>query len=191
MRPEISEELVDRVIKKWKLENKLSIDVPKSKIIEDVLIKYLEGQVTSRKIKDRRRDKIFRTFIKMKSKIRPAVKHHSIKINSTEFGSITINNKKYSDDVMISYKESVKNVETEIRHLVSRKEFYLMLAEGPEIIVIGTGVEGGMQISSDVRELAKQRGIQILDLKSSEAIKKFNQLYESGKRVVAFIHTSC
>jgi hypothetical protein len=190
MRPEISEELVDRVIKKWKLDNRLAVDLPKSKIIEDILLRYLEGQFLQ-KVKDRRRDKIFRTFVKMKSKIRPVIRHNSIRINSTEFGSIMVNNKRYSYDVMVSYRGLVKNVETEVRHLVSRKEFYLMLAEEPEVIVIGTGVEGGMQISSDVRRLAEQKGIQVIDLKSSEAIKKFNQLYESGKRVVAFIHTTC
>ena len=191
MRPDVSEELVKRVVDKWKQENKLSIEIPKSKIIEDVLLRYLEGSIISQKTRDRKRDKIFRTFIRMKSKIRPSSRHNPIKINSIEFGSITINGKKYNNDVILSYKGSVQKTETQLRHLISKKEFNLMLADGPEIILIGTGIEGDMQVSLDVQRLAEQRGIQILDLRSSEAIKKFNQLYESGRKVVAFIHTTC
>lgn len=66
-----------------------------------------------------------------------------------------------------------------------------MLAEDPEIILIGTGTEGDMQISPDAQKLAEQKGIQVVGMVSSEAVKKFNQLYEKGNRVVAFIHTTC
>jgi hypothetical protein len=190
MRPDVSEELVKRVVEKWKQENKLSIDVPKSKVIEDILMRYLEGSAILQKTSDRRRDKIFRTFIKMKSRINP-VRHNSIKIDSTEFGSITVNSKKHNSDVIVSYRGSVQKAETQLKHLISKKELGLMLAEEPEIIVIGTGVEGDMQISSDVRRMAEQKGIQILDFQSPEAIKKFNQLCESGRKVVAFVHITC
>lgn len=191
MRPDVSEELVKRVVDKWKQENKLSIEIPKSKVIEDVLLRYLEGSIVSQVVRDRKRDKIFRTFIRMKSSIRHGNRYNPIKINSIEFGSIMINNKKYNNDIIVSYKGSIQKIETQLRHLISKKEFDIMLADGPEIILIGTGVEGDMQISSEVQRLAEQKGIEIFDSRSSEAIKKFNQLYESGKRVVAFIHITC
>jgi hypothetical protein len=192
MRPYINEELIKRVVDKWKQENRISIEIPKSRIIEDVLLRYLEGSTTPQEVKDRKRNKIFRTFIMMKSKIKPNITgHNQIKINSIEFGSITINNKKYNSDVIVSYKGSVQRVNTQLRHLISRREFNLMLAEEPEIIVIGTGIEGDMQVSLEVQKLAEQKKIQLLTFLSSEAVKRFNQLYESGKKVVAFIHTTC
>lgn len=191
MRPDISEELIKRVADKWKEENRLSIEIPKSKIIEDVLLRYLEEPILSRNTRDRKRDKIFRTFVKVRSKIKHNNKYNSIKINSTDFGSITVNNRKYDDDVIVSYKGSVQKVKTQLRHLVSKRELNLILAEDPEIIVIGTGTEGDMQISSDVRKWTEQRELQIFDMLSSEAIKKFNQLQENGRKVVAFIHTTC
>jgi hypothetical protein len=120
-----------------------------------------------------------------------AERHNPIKINSTEFGSITINNKKYNNDVIVSYKGLVKEVEMQLRHLISKKEFNLLLAEKPEIILIGTGTEGCMQISPDVRRLAEQKRIHILTFLSPEAIKKFNRLCESRERVAAFVHTTC
>ncbi|MEM7821791.1 MAG: MTH938/NDUFAF3 family protein [Candidatus Aenigmatarchaeota archaeon] len=189
MRPEISSELVKKVVEKWKQENKLSIEIPKSRIIEDILLKYLENNQISQ-IRDRKRDKLFRTLINVKSRITHS-KNNPIKINSLEFGNITINNKKYDKDVIISYKGLVKEIQTQIRHLISKKEFSSILSEKPEVIVVGTGIEGDMEISSDVQKIAEQKGILLLSFPSLEAIKKFKQLYESGKKVVAYIHITC
>jgi len=50
-RPEINGELVKKVVDKWKQENKVSINIelPKSRVIEDILIRYLEGSLFQKK----------------------------------------------------------------------------------------------------------------------------------------------
>jgi hypothetical protein len=189
MRPELNGDLIKKVAEKWKLENRLTIDVPTSRVIEDVLLKYMEGSI--QKSKDKRRGKIFGTFVMMKSKIRHSPRQSLAKINSLGFGSIKINGKKYNNDVIVSYKGTVKEIETQMRHLISKNEFTQLLLDQPETILVGTGVEGDMQVSSDVLKIAQQKGIKIVDVLSKDAVKKFNSLCGSGKKVSAFIHTTC
>jgi len=191
MRPEINEELVDRVIEKWKQENKIGIDVPKSKVIEEILIKYIES--TSKiKVKNDKRDKLLRRFMQVGHIIKkPKHQTNSVMISSTKFGSIMVGNKKYDNDVFVSYKDTVKDGETNSRHLISKKELALLLLDKPDVIILGTGQEGCMKISSDSSELAKNRGIEIVESKTPDAIKKFNQLYASGRKVVGYMHVTC
>lgn len=192
MRPEISEELVDRVIEKWKQENKIGIDVPKSKVIEEILLKYIES--TSKiKASSNKKDKLLRKFIQVGHIIKkPKHQTNSVLISSTKFGSITIGNKKYENDVFVSYKDTVKEEGgTASRHLISKKELALLLGDKPDVIVLGTGQEGCMKFSSDSSELARNRGIEIVESKTPDAIKKFNQLYASGRKVVGYMHVTC
>lgn len=190
MRPEVSEELVNRVIEKWKLENRIAIEIPKSKIIEDILLRYLEA--TSKTRISSKRDKLLRKFMGVGRIIKRSKSHHNpVRINSTEFGSITINNKKYNNDVVVSYKDLVKEGKLQIRHLISKRELVFLLEEEPNVIVIGTGQEGCLQVSSDVFNFSEQKGIEVLSSTTPEAIKKFNQLYASGKRVVGYMHVTC
>ena len=191
MRPEINEELVDRVIEKWKQDNKIGIDVPKSKIIEEILLKYIES-ATKVKAGSDKRDKLLRRFMQVGHIIKkPKHQNNSVMISSTKFGSIMVGNKKYDNDVFVSYKDTVKEGETNSRHLISKKELDLLLVDKPDVIVLGTGQEGCMKISPDSSELAKNRRIEIVESKTPDAIKKFNQLYASGRKVVGYMHVTC
>lgn len=191
MRPEISEELVGKVIEKWKMENKIGIEVPKSKVIEEILLRYLEATA---KIKagSNKRDKLLRKFIQVSQLIKkPKVRSNSVMIDSTDFGSITINSKRYNNDVIVSYKDVIREGKTQKRHLISKKDLDILLKEKPDVVVIGTGQDGYLQISSDVFNFSKQKGIEFFDLETPEAIKKFNQLYASGRKVVCYMHVTC
>jgi len=191
MRPEISEELVGKVIEKWKMENKIGIEVPKSKVIEEILLRYLEATA---KIKagSNKRDKLLRKFIQVSQLIKkPKVRSNSVMIDSTDFGSITINSKRYNNDVIVSYKDVVREGKTQKRHLISKKDLDILLKEKPDVVVIGTGQDGYLQISPDVFNFSKQKGIEFFDLETPEAIKKFNQLYASGRKVVCYMHVTC
>jgi len=190
MRPDISEELIKRVVEKWRRENKLVVEIPKSKIIEDVLLRYLEYRFMP-KVRDRKRDRLMRKFIKMRYMIRPGVYKERVKINSTKFGSIVVNKKEYSNDILVSYKGLVREHKTTARHVLSKGELNLILVEDPEIVIIGSGYEGCMQLSPEFVELAGMKGVQILTMKTADAVEKFNELYEKGRKVAAYMHLTC
>lgn len=112
------------------------------------------------------------------------------KIDSTEFGSITVDGKRYDHDVIVT-SQKVKETRTETRHLIAEKEFNELIAEEPELVIIGNGQYGDMEISDIVRDVAKKSGIKIVVLPTPEAIGKFNELINEGKKVVAYMHVTC
>lgn len=188
MRPDLSEELIKRVIEKWKKETNIVTDIPTSKIIEDILLRYLEGM---EKIRDRKRDRLLRKFLKMKYAIKPGYQKSPIRIKNSKRGSIIINNKKYEKDLMISYKGLLQEMNLESNHLFSWGEMNILLVENPDVIVFGKGYNNCLKISPNVMKLAKLKDVEILDDTTPKAIENFKQLLEKNKKVVGFFHVTC
>ena len=112
-------------------------------------------------------------------------------IDSTEFGSITIDGKKYEYDVVVSYDGKIRKGWLQTRHLIDKKEFSDFVKEKPEIIIIGNGQYGDCGVSDDFVKLAEEKGIEVIIKETPDAIKKFNELVETGKKVIAYIHVTC
>ena len=125
-----------------------------------------------------------------------------MQINSYNFGEITIDNKKYNRDVII-YPDKVSSP-------WQRKEgHYLELADlpedlisqKPEIVVIGTGYSGVMEVSPEVKEYFKSQninpvrekfsnGVKLIIEPTSTAWQTYNQVSQS-KKVIALFHLTC
>lgn len=191
MRPDISEELIKRVAEKWQSENKLAVEIPKSKIIEDVLMKYLEQNSVEIKVRDRKRDRLIRRFIKLKQQVSPGIYEKRIKVTSGILGSIKVNKKRYSKDLIISYKGLIQQINLSSPHNISQREFNLILAEDPDIVVIGRGYDNCLKVKPEIIKLADLKNVRIIEQLTPEAARIFNKLYESNNRVVAFMHVTC
>jgi len=72
-------------------------------------------------------------------------------IDSTEFGSITIDGKRYEHDIVLTSEGKLREGRTEARHLIGRKEFFDLLFERPGVIIIGTGQGGALEVAKEVR----------------------------------------
>jgi hypothetical protein len=114
-----------------------------------------------------------------------------VKINSTKFGSITIDGRVYDrdDNYIVSWDGKIIGLHTAERHLFGKAELEIILKNNPEVIVIGTGDSGLLRVSEEVRSICQQKGIELMEIISREAIIKFNENLD--KRVVAFIHVTC
>jgi len=188
MRPDISEELIRRVIEKWRRENKLAIEIPKSKIIEDVLLRYLESSMKIPNIRDRKRDKLVRRFLKMKHFVRPGYYKSPLYVRHSKTGSLMINNKSYQNDTLISYKGLIQNFRLKTPHLFSLSDLNYLLAEDPEIVVLGLGSGNCTQVSTEVIKLAELKGVKIVSHSTDKAVENFNKLLEQNKKVVGYFH---
>lgn len=117
------------------------------------------------------------------------------KIDSTKFGSITINGIKYSQILIIGNKviqrdEKALREEFGTTHYISEKEQKKLLSKNPEIIIIGTGTQGVLKTFPEFDKIIKKLRIELIKLKTAQAIKKYNKLREV-KRINALIHTTC
>lgn len=112
-------------------------------------------------------------------------------IDSTEFGSITANGKKYEHDIVINSEGTIKKGWLQTRHLIGEKEFYDFSKENPEVIIIGNGQYGACDISDDFLNLAEENKIEVIVTNTPDAIKRFNKLVKSEKKIVAYMHVTC
>lgn len=117
-------------------------------------------------------------------------------IDSTKFGSVNIDGKKYSQ-VLIIGDEVVEREYEKLKklfgtsHKVGDWEIKKLLEKNnPEIIIIGTGQQGCLD-PDNIIEAAKKFNIEIISDITPKAIQVYNKEINKGGRVNALIHTTC
>lgn len=110
------------------------------------------------------------------------------KINSSTYGSITIDNVTYNHDVYIFASGKVE--QREYGHTFTKEQVEHVLKENPEAVVIGKGTSGMASLSNDARSLLQEKKIEIIEADTPAIKDKFNQLSEA-KRVAAIVHVTC
>jgi len=117
------------------------------------------------------------------------------KINRYNFGSIVIDGKQYVCDVLILTDGTIKERETSKAGFSSHKivwgDVAKIVNEQPQVIVIGTGASGLARLSLDAGIKLRKANLNLVVLPSSQAVERFNQLTQEGKRVAALIHITC
>jgi hypothetical protein len=119
-----------------------------------------------------------------------------IKIDSVSFGVIVIKGKKYRmRDVVILPDGTVQRRKfsrwLSSHHKYGKEDIVDLVAVGAETVVIGTGIYSGVKLTEDMREYANESKCELVDLPSRDAIQKFNEQKNLGKRVGALIHMLC
>jgi hypothetical protein len=110
-------------------------------------------------------------------------------IEKYSFGSITIDGKNYSNDVIISGR-NVKSWWRATSHNVSINDLDPILEEKPKLVIFGAGAAGVMKVSAEAEEYLKNQGIQVMVKKTGEAVKELNRRISESQTVGAF-HLTC
>ncbi|KXA90858.1 hypothetical protein AKJ57_03345 [candidate division MSBL1 archaeon SCGC-AAA259A05] len=122
-------------------------------------------------------------------------------IESTEFGSITIDGEKLDHDIVI-YPDKIgerKKWITKEKHGTSHKftreemEEYLnqVDTEKLRVILIGTGQYGKLGLLDETKRLLEDMGIKSIELKTSEAVERFEKMEESREEKLGIFHVTC
>ena len=118
-----------------------------------------------------------------------------VKVNEFRFGSIVVDNTKYSRDVLIFADGKVELRKGGIwmfgSHNIRPKEVELLLEREPEVVIVGTGTNNKARLSSGTESWTRQKRPELIVLPSHEAVAKLNELAAQGKRVAAIIHITC
>lgn len=119
-----------------------------------------------------------------------------IKIDQIEWGEITVNGKEYHQVLIIG--EEVFERDSALlhqlfgtTHKMSDLELKKLLERKPEVILIGSGWDGLVEVNQKLKIESQKLGIKTIVLKTPEAIEEYNKLVEQGKRINALIHTTC
>ncbi|HWR25713.1 MAG TPA: Mth938-like domain-containing protein [Methanosarcina sp.] len=117
------------------------------------------------------------------------------KIDSTSFGSITVDGETFDHDILIRLnghiKKRKKKLSKEIygtSHIISLEEAEYIYEEGTEKIIIGTGQTGFVKLSEEAEDffMRKKCGVELFP--TPWAIARWNEI--EGK-VTAVFHVTC
>jgi hypothetical protein len=118
-----------------------------------------------------------------------------MRIDRTEFGSITVDGETYDHDVVIGLsggvtkrKKRLSKEQYGTSHIISKAEAKSVFEKGCAVIIIGAGQEGNVRLSPEAREYFKKHGCQIVVEPTPRAIKTFNQ---SRTHKIGLMHVTC
>jgi len=111
-------------------------------------------------------------------------------IKSYNFGQIVINGRRYIHDVII-FPDHVKgNWWRKEGHRLSLEDLKEVFEAQPEVLLIGTGYNGLMKVSQEVKNYVKSKNIELIVENTKQACQTYNRLCQS-KKVIAAFHLTC
>jgi len=117
------------------------------------------------------------------------------KIDKFSFGSAIIDGTKHIRDLILLPDGTIKRRKGSFwvvgSHNIKRDEVEQLFASEAEAIVIGVGILSRARLSDEAREYAAKRSTEMLVLPSRDAVRKWNQMVDEGKRAAALIHITC
>lgn len=114
-------------------------------------------------------------------------------IDSYKFGEMVINGKKCTSDVIVFPGKVIDGWWRKEGHKVYTEDLEEVLKHEPkpEVLILGTGYHGLVEVQQEVSTTLKSHGIKLFAQPTTEAYKKFNELFKSKKRIAGAFHLTC
>ncbi len=112
-----------------------------------------------------------------------------MRLSGYRFGKIEVDGVPWHEDVWICAGKVGRWWRRE-GHRVYPEDLAAVLELAPEAIIIGTGFSGMLQVSEEARALLSLRGIELMAVRTKEAVELFNELVQK-KNVAALLHLTC
>jgi len=112
-------------------------------------------------------------------------------IQRYSFGSITIDGKRFHDDVIV-FPDRVHAGWFRLRgHSLAMEDLQEVIRYEPDVLVVGTGAYGAMSVPDATERALKKRNITLVVDPTERACKRFNEYVSKGTKVVGALHLSC
>jgi len=118
-----------------------------------------------------------------------------MQIESTTFGTITIDGKTYDHDLVIRLSGEVVKRKKKLSkkyygtsHVLSKDEAKFVFEKGCEQIILGSGQEGNVQLSPEAEAYFAKKRCKVLLQPTPEAIHVFNR---SHAKKIGLFHVTC
>jgi hypothetical protein len=111
-----------------------------------------------------------------------------VNIDSSYFGNIIVDGKKFDHDVALDWKGGIQKRPGS--HQITRRDIQDLLLKDPEVIIIGTGTAGMMKVDPSAEVEARMSNIDLIVKITPDAIKEFNK-HAKRRKAVAIMHVTC
>ena len=112
-------------------------------------------------------------------------------IEEYDFGRIVIDERLYFKDLRIIDGEILPDWVRKEGHFLDVDDLKEVFERPVKILIVGTGHAGVMKVGDSVREYCKEYDIELIEMKTAEAVKKYNELSEKKKGVAGAFHLTC
>ncbi len=112
-------------------------------------------------------------------------------IEHFSFGKIIVNGTPFSNDIKIIHGRVVSEWWRKRGHVIDVEDIKDIIQSNPDILVLGKGEPGQMRSAGALQEFLRNKGIELIEEKTSKAVETFNRLWNEGKNVSAGFHLSC
>ena len=112
-------------------------------------------------------------------------------VESYRFGKIVINGQKYNKDLIVFPGEIRTNWWRKDGHSLCLNDLEVLDEIKVDILVIGIGSAGAMKVPSNVIQELNQKKIEVIVLKTPEAVEEYNRLTQEKKSVGGAFHLTC
>ncbi len=120
-------------------------------------------------------------------------------IEEYKFGSITIDDKTYKNDIEVRWTGEVLKWWRKEGHIFAIDDIKRALQQNPDLIILGTGYYGTAKVTEDCKKLIEEKGIELIIKKTKEATKVFNRKLKQGScsdnrknpKVIGLFHLTC
>jgi len=112
------------------------------------------------------------------------------RIESYQFGQVVINGKTYDADVIVFPDRVRADWKRRSSHKLSLEDAGEIFAVSPEILVVGSGAYGRVQVLPEVAGEADARDVRLIVQPTAEACEIYNRL-APVQRTVAALHLTC
>lgn len=107
-------------------------------------------------------------------------------------GKITIGGRLIRTDIIILPDGTVQHPwAMKKRHVLTPEDIPGLLEQKLDVLIIGRGKHGFVTVMPKLRKAAKDKGIELIMLKTGQAIEKLKELRKGEKRVGACFHIGC
>ncbi len=110
-------------------------------------------------------------------------------IDEHKFGSFVIDGKTYLGDIKLIGKKV--RYWDRYSHKLKFEDLKELLEANPEILIIGTGNSGYLEVPSEIKDHLLIGKIKLIISTNVNAIEKYNKALEENKNVVAIFHATC
>ena len=112
-------------------------------------------------------------------------------IDSYSFGSMTVDGRMYTSDLIIFPNKIISDWWREEGHSLCMGDLKDVMGYRPDILVVGKGASGCMNVPESIREKLEAEQIELIAENTEKACEIFNEQVQEGKRVVGAFHLTC
>lgn len=112
-------------------------------------------------------------------------------VESYEFGRIVIDGVSYSSDIIIFPTRVRSGWWRKRGHELNPEDIEEILEERPELLIVGTGYNGRMEVLPETKRILEENGIKLIEARTQDACRMYNEEAKAGRKVCAALHLTC